>query len=151
MILIAGVHDPDIERVKALTSHEFPAEQIVIDRAFATGELTVPEWSKAVQNLAAEQVEPWGFGSAISAGFFSGYLTLFPSAAIVIVRSDPVAAIAGTEAEGYDSWAVARGIVMGYNSIENPLQSVPHVVIDMRDDPSDDEVRAALIELERAA
>lgn len=151
MILLAGVYDPDLERVKALLPHvAFPGEQLVIDRAFASGEITVPEWSKAIQALAAEQAEPFGFGTAISAGFFSGYLSLFPTAEIIVVRSDPVTAIQVDE-PGFDRWAVARGVVMGQNQIEGPLKSVPHVLIDMLQGPTDAEIAGLLGKLERAA
>ena len=152
MILIAGVYDPDIDRVKdLLDGYEFPAEQQVIDRAFAAGELTIPEWSKAVQVLLAEQSEPFGFGSAISAGFFSGYLTLCPAAEVIVVRSDPLVTVENTTAEGYDRWAITRGIIMGQNAIDSALHAVPHALIDMTQDPTDDEIRELLGQLEKAA
>ena len=152
MILVAGIYDPDIERVKALLSdHTFPDAQLVIDRSFAGGDLTVPEWSKAIQLLASEQTEPWGLGTAISAGFIGGYATLFPTAEIVRVKTDIGQAIQNTQVEGYDSTAIARGLVMGEQSIASLLSSIPHVIVDMTTEPSDDEILALLGAREKAA
>lgn len=152
MILLAGVYDPDIERVKELLDdHSFPAEQAIIDSAFARAELTIPEWAKAIKLLAAEQEEPFGFGAAACAGFFSGYLTLFPDAKIISVKSDLVQAIADTDIEGFDKVDVARSIFGGQSSINAVLNPVPHAIVDMSQNPTDDEIRALVGELERAA
>jgi len=152
MILIAGIYEPDIERVKALlTDHAFPAEQVVIDGAFAHGELSIPEWAKAISALAAEQEEPFGFGASACAGFFSGYLTLFPTAEIISVKSDILNAIADTDYEGHDRVGVARILFASQSAIDQVLEPVPHTALDMSKNLSDADILKALGQREQAA
>lgn len=152
MILIAGVRDSDIERVKALLpEYTFPAEQRIIDEAFAKGEITIPEWALAIQSLADEQAEPFGFGGSLCAGFFSGYLTLFPGAHIVSVKSDLLEAIATTDIEGYDTVTIAQHIFGGQRAIDSVLGSVPHTVVDLTANLSDDDIAELLEGMEKAA
>jgi len=152
MILIAGIRDADIDRVKALLpEHAFPDEQAVIDTAFAKGDMTVPEFAKALRALRDDHGGPCGFGSGIAAGFFSAYLTMFPDSEVVVVKSDPRLAVDELIADGHDAWACFRGVVMGYESIMRHVHDVPHVEIDMIAEPTDDEIIALLAEREPAA
>lgn len=152
MILIAGIRDADIERIKALMpGHAFPDEQHVIDKAFARGEITITEFAHAIQNLRADQPEECGFGSAICSGFFSAYMTMFPDSQIIFARSDPVAAIQELVDDDIDAWMATRGVTMGGESIQRALSDIPHVEVDMTSDPTDDEILAMLQQREKAA
>lgn len=152
MILIAGIRDADIDRVKALIpDHTFPDEQSVIDNAFARGDLTITEFAKAVHSLRADQPDACGFGSAICSGFFSAYMTMFPEAEIVFVKSDPVAAINELVTDDIDAWMATRGVTMGGESIMRALSDIPHVEINMLAGPSDDDITDLLARREKAA